>query len=234
MPALKYRKHIRSLRDDEFDSIYPPEVRALSRVHWTPAAIARRAAKFLVTKPGTKVLDIGCGPGKFCIVGALSTPGQFTGVEQRENLVQVARTVLFKAKIWNARIMQANITEVDFSRYDAFYLFNPFMENLLDHERIDDAFELSDALYRRYTDYVARQLAVAPLGTRIATYCNSEVPVGYSSIETLQPDHFDLPDTLRFWKKCRSVTAAELRNGPSAMVHYELSALDLTPALFFV
>lgn len=228
MPTLKHDEYIRSLRDGEFDLIYPPEVRAASQRHWTPASIASRAAKFLVTKPGTRVLDIGCGPGKFCIVGALSTPGHFTGVDQRQRLVQVARMALSRAKITNARFIQANIMEVDFSLYDAFYLFNPFAENLLAFDKIDDSVQLSSELYRHYTDYVARQLAVAPLGTRLATYWNTEVPVGYSSIDTSQPDHFNLPDTVRFWKKTHSVSVAELRDSPSAKVHYNLSAFDLT------
>ena len=41
-------------------------------------------------KPGEVVLDIGCGPGKFCIVGALATTGRFTGVEQRKHLCDAA------------------------------------------------------------------------------------------------------------------------------------------------
>ena len=44
-------------------------------MHWTPVHVARRAAQFLVTGPETRVLDVGSGPGKFCLVGALATQG---------------------------------------------------------------------------------------------------------------------------------------------------------------
>ena len=68
-----------SVEDEKFDLIYPPQIRELSSLHWTPVAVAAEAAKLLVTAPGTRVLDIGCGPGKFCLVGASLTDGRFTG-----------------------------------------------------------------------------------------------------------------------------------------------------------
>ena len=60
----------RSIEDEKFDQIYPARIRKLSPLQWTPVRVAAEAAKLLVTVPGTRVLDIGCGPGKFCLVGA--------------------------------------------------------------------------------------------------------------------------------------------------------------------
>src|SRR5713226_861432 len=65
------------VEDERFDLIYPPEIRDLSCRHWTPVAVARKAAEFLVNERETRVLDLGCGPGKFCIVGALTTEAHF-------------------------------------------------------------------------------------------------------------------------------------------------------------
>ena len=73
-----------------FDLVYPKWIQDLSESHWTPVPIALEAARFLVTQPGTRVLDIGCGPGKFCAIGALTTKGHFTGVEQRSRLALIA------------------------------------------------------------------------------------------------------------------------------------------------
>jgi 2-polyprenyl-3-methyl-5-hydroxy-6-metoxy-1,4-benzoquinol methylase len=56
-----------SIEDEKFDLLYPAEIRKLSSVFWTPVAVAAAAAKLLVTTSGTRVLDIGCGPGKFCL-----------------------------------------------------------------------------------------------------------------------------------------------------------------------
>jgi SAM-dependent methyltransferase len=222
MDSQDRRDNLHMLRDDQFDSIYPPEIRALSHQHWTPVVVARSAAEFLVNKPGTRVLDIGCGPGKFCIVGALTTHGDFTGVEQRGRLGNIARSAIEEAGIPNARIIQANITEIDFSHFDAFYLFNPFAENLLTADKIDSTVELSKNLYRKYAEHVAAQLAAAPLGTRVATYCGSfeEVPLGYCCLDTLRSDG------LKFWEKTRHVAPPRISFDTPAPSGRPLSSLD--------
>lgn len=193
---------IDSFRDDQFDLIYPPEIRALSAVHWTPITVARQAAKFLAPKPDTRILDIGCGPGKFCTVAALTTNGKFTGVEQRKHLCEVACAVTKEVGIPNATIVHSNITDIEFSNFDAFYLYNPFEENLEMSYKIDDAVCLSFDLYRKYAEHVAQQLALAPLGTRVATYCGhcEEVPLGYTPWKrSLGQDN-----NLQFWEKTQS------------------------------
>ena len=201
MKPLNLLEYIHALEDNCFDLVYPPEIRAKSSVHWTPAVIARRAAAFLAREPGTRVLDIGCGPGKFCIVGALTTAGKFTGVEQRAHLCDLARSIIGQAKITNAQIIHGNITEIEFSNFDAFYLYNPFVENMEPACKIDTTVNLSEGLYEKYIEHVARQLALAPVGTRVATYHGicEEVPLGYARLETsLGQD----PD-LKFWEKTK-------------------------------
>src|SRR4051812_20257231 len=73
--------------DAAFDWMYPECFQVLSLKHWTPLAIARKAAGFLA-EPGTRVLDIGSGIGKFCLAAAHHFPETFFyGVEQRHELV---------------------------------------------------------------------------------------------------------------------------------------------------
>ena len=81
----------RSIEDEKFDQIYPARIRKLSALQWTPVRVAAEAAKLLATVPGTRVLDIGCGPGKFCLIAAALTDGHFTGIEQRLDLATAAR-----------------------------------------------------------------------------------------------------------------------------------------------
>jgi SAM-dependent methyltransferase len=190
-------EYLQSGEDRDFDQIFPQSVRGLSVLHWTPVKIARRAAEFLVTAPGTRVLDIGCGPGKFCIVGALATEGLFKGVEQRVDLCRVGQAAILKAKITNAEIVQGNVMDLDFSEFDAFYLFNPFEEHLQTTSPIDRAIELSESLYEGYTHHVAEQLARAPLGTRVATFYGrcEEIPPGYDRVGNTGHS------ALKFWIK---------------------------------
>ncbi len=145
--------------------------------HWTPPEVARVAAQMLVTKLGTRVLDIGSGSGEFCLIGALTTGGHFTGVEQRGHLVKVAVQRAQERGIREVQFISANITEISFRDYEAFYLFNPFQENLMPMLKIDSSVELSQALYEDYTRHVANELEEAPVGTRVVTYIG-----GYAAI----------------------------------------------------
>ncbi len=170
-----------STDDERFDQIYPPRVRKLSSQHWTPVAVASAAAKLLVSKPGTRVLDIGCGPGKFCLIGSLLTDGHFTGIEQRSHLAKAARQAALDQGIYNVEIIHGNVTSVSFSNYDAFYLFNPFEENMFERQKIDGAVPLAVILYKKYTRYVAAELRAKPIGTRVVDYAgySHEVPSCY-------------------------------------------------------
>lgn len=170
-----------AVEDECFDQIYPPKVRQLSWRHWTPVSVAVEAAKLLVSGPHTRVLDIGCGPGKFCLVGAALTAASFTGIEQRADLVEIARRAAFKHSLTNVDIIHSNVTDLSFAEFDAFYLFNPFEENMFSPQKIDSAVPLSRTLYERYTQYVADQLSQRPIGTRVVTYAGSdlEVPACY-------------------------------------------------------
>ena len=196
-------------KDEKFDLIYPQQIQKLSSLFWTPVAVAAEAAKLLVTdwacraeglaKAGTRVLDIGCGPGKFCLVGASLTDGRFTGVEQRSDLVVAARQAADDLGLTNVEFIHGNVLEVDFAEYDAFYLFNPFEENMHSGHTIDSAVRLSPALFKRYTSHVAAQLGARPIGTRVVTYAGyaDDIPACYSCESAL----FD--DDLKLWIKQR-------------------------------
>lgn len=173
------------LGDDQFDLVYPEWVQELSLCHWTPVDVARTAAQFLVKRHGTRVLDIGCGPGKFCAIGAWFTDGHFTGVEQRARLAGLAKQVAQRCAPTRIRIINTNITEICFRDYDAFYLFNPFEENVMPSRMIDRDVELAPRLYTEYTHYVQSQLALAPLGTRVVTYHGEfgEIPAEFECEE---------------------------------------------------
>jgi len=188
---------IRAPKDVDFDMIYPLAIRKQSITHWSPVNVCRMAAQLLAQRPGTRVLDIGCGPGKFCAIGATTTEGFFTGVEQRERLVKAARDVMRQHQIDRVEIIHGNILDVNFRHYDAFYLFNPFQENILSPLRIDYDVDLDPRFYASYTTHVQQQLLRMPMGTRVVTYCGDcmEIPNAYACTQTA------FNDRLKLWVK---------------------------------
>ena len=116
----------RPVTDELFDRLYDPEIRAISAVHWTPAAVAVGMARLLAPDRSSIVLDIGSGVGKFCVLGALATEGVFVGIEQRLHLVTIARKLAGTLGIERASFVHGNVLDLDWSRFTAFYLFNPF------------------------------------------------------------------------------------------------------------
>ena len=138
-----------SIEDERFDQIYPSKVQKLSWRHWTPVSVAVEAAKLLVTGPRTRVLDVGCGPGKFCLVAAALTDARFTGIEQRSDLVAIARRAALKHRLTNVEIIHGNVTDFSFASFDAFYLYNPFEENMFQRQKIDSSVPLSTALFTK-------------------------------------------------------------------------------------
>lgn len=169
------------LEDEEFNAIYPEDIKALSSKHWTPVAVAKMAAEFLVSRPGAKVLDIGSGAGKFCMIGSALTKGHFTGVEYRENLHRYSCRLIRQYNLANVEFIHSNITNINFKNYNAFYFFNSFIENMSESEIMDTTVPVGPRLYGLYTQYLREQLAGMPIGTRLATYWGNseEVPRGY-------------------------------------------------------
>jgi len=172
--------------DESFNEIYPESIRKFSGRHWTPVAVAKMAAAYLADQPGARVLDIGSGAGKFCMIGAASTQGYFSGVEQRSELVKFCEKAARIHHLKNVSYINANITSVDFNGYDAFYLFNPFRENIDKSALIDESVVTGPHLFDFYGKYVYENLSKCRIGTRVATYWNSvtDVPSEYTVVGT--------------------------------------------------
>jgi hypothetical protein len=182
----------------DFNQLYPSSIRALDKYHWTPVALAKKAAQWLACDDGVKVLDIGSGAGKFCLSAACHTPGAYYyGVEQREWLVNHAEAARVRLGLKNVTFIHANFTQLDFRAYDHFYFYNSFYENLTGMDKIDDKIEYSLELYNYYSRYLFKQLQRKPKGTRLCTLCSSEneVPPEFHVVGV------DRDDLLKFWIK---------------------------------
>ncbi len=214
---LKYANRLRAglpVSDGEFDAVYSAPIRIVSFRHWTPVDVGRRAAK-LLTEVGraTRVLDVGAGPGKFCIIGSLCTAASFTGVEQRLNLVESAVAAGARFGAERARVVHANLVDFNCSGFDGFYLYNPFREQIeLDDYPIDENIERSEAQFKTYISTTIATLIRAPVGTAVVTYhgLGERMPAQYRRVITEEI----FGGELALW--VRSSYSAMLRNREAA------------------
>lgn len=143
----------------DFDLIFPKAARKFARAEWTPLVAAVRAAAMLVDRPGVRVLDVGCGAGKFCVIGSLTTKGQFTGIDTDEELVDIARELASAAKLPRLTFRYGDALTLDWTKFDALYFFNPFANSAGD-----------EAEFMATIGRVSAKLAAMPSGTRVVTY----------------------------------------------------------------
>lgn len=191
-------KPARYVTDSAFDWLYPERIQQLSKRHWTPMSVARKSAQFLANSPGKKVLDIGSGVGKFCILGGISFPQvNFYGVEQREELYHLSLEAKEAANVQNVDFIHANFTKIDLDAYDNFYFYNSFFENIDDGDKIDHEVECSASLYVYYSRFLYRALDKKCSGTRLVTFhsLENEVPPSYQVVD-VSPDF-----QLKMWIK---------------------------------
>ena len=154
-------------------------------MHWTPVHVARRAAEFLVTGPETRVLDVGSGPGKFCFIGALATPGSFYRCGAKTaSWWTLSKNFARKYTFPRVHFLRANAMNLDWRFYSAFYFYNPFYENLDPDKKIDQRVELSPSLFDQYITMAQERLAEAPSGTRVVTFhgMGGDMPDGYERV----------------------------------------------------
>ncbi len=172
--------------DEDFDALYSPVMKEISAFHFTPMAVALKAARFLAPAPGNKVLDIGSGAGKFCMIGAAVTEGHFTGVEQRLELHELAIDLAEKIHCPRVEFRHGNIVETSFQQFDGIYYFNSFFEHIVPDDAIDNKIDFSRTRHTTYVLYVKQQLALMPEGTRLVTYFSyaNMIPWTYESVGT--------------------------------------------------
>ncbi len=196
--TFKKLRQAGGISDSEFDLIYPPAIRQLSARHWTSVLITRIASDFLCYKKGAKVLDIGSGVGKFCLVGATLHPDCFfDGIELRNGFTGLSEQIRVQYDIKNVSFIKGDIIDNDIQEYNGIYFFNSF------HEQIDSTSSFGENNYLipgQYTIYVQHLFEILKkmsIGTRIVTYHTSDffIPDCFEIIE----QHFG--GTLKCYQK---------------------------------
>jgi SAM-dependent methyltransferase len=159
------------LDDGRFDDELPATVQHHAAIHFTPVDVARFATGLLVSQSGTRVLDVGSGAGKFCLVAASTAPtATFVGVEIRPHLVDISQQLAARHGLRNVRFIHADAFALDWSVFDAFYFYNPFAEQHHTTFVMDRSIDLAPANFDRYVAEVQRRLRVARVGTRVVTF----------------------------------------------------------------
>lgn len=157
--------------DFEFDKAYDRQIRELSVQHWTPVRVAARVAHLLTRAGATRILDVGSGAGKFCIVGALSTDAEFVGVERRGYLVDVAKQTALRFGADRATFVHARADCFSFEGFNGVYLYNPFYEQIGRFlVQIDGGIERSPLLYRHFVRTTIAKLAAMAPPVAVVTY----------------------------------------------------------------
>ena len=201
-------------KDHDFDQFMPFENRRVSTEFWTPIRVATRAAQWLDYFGARSVVDVGSGAGKFCVAAALGGQCQFTGIEQRTRLVAAARELARTFEVDDrVDFVQSTMSDVGWPKADAYYLYNPFGENLRRFEdRLDGEVESGLDRYKREIAQAERFIDHAPRGTFLLTYngFGGRVPDSYEQVAIDR----DQPYELRMWRKARQIsTGRVLRSG---------------------
>jgi len=166
-------RHALSLRlpvpDLDFDVLYPAALRELAPQHWSPIEVILRAARMLEPAPGERILDVGAGVGKVCIVGALAFPGSWYGIERDRAQVRAATELSRRLGVADGTyFLRGDLDSVEWRHFDGFYLFNPAASLLVDGVEVGRFGGVGDesAVIARIEDGLARTRP----GARVVTY----------------------------------------------------------------
>lgn len=135
-------------------------------------AVAAYVARIFSDGNARRILDVGCGPGKFCVVaGCLQPELTLHGIDRRRKLVRIGVGMARRYGATNVRFSAGDATTVAWDDYDGFYFFNPFSENTFEqYDRFDAEVDLSASRFVRELLQVETLLTRARVGTLVVTY----------------------------------------------------------------
>lgn len=180
--------------DDELDRVFPDELRERSVLHWTPIDVGLRVAALLAPSGTHRVLDVGAGVGKLCLVGASVTGATWWGIEQDPMLVAAASQAAWAMDLdARTRFVHGDGSRLDWNEFDALYFYNPFTTLMLaPHASAFVRYATIQSTLRR----IEQRLAEARRGVRVVTYYGfgGKLPAGYRLMarEPAGGDHLEL------------------------------------------
>ncbi|MGZ3655203.1 MAG: class I SAM-dependent methyltransferase [Bdellovibrionota bacterium] len=187
------------LPDVVFDLLYNPRYRQVSDLFWSPVAAVRQAMAWLPTARSLKILDVGSGVGKFCIVGALASNHKMYGIERKPRMVDEARRITKLFPTASISFRCGNAFAYDWTKFDVLYFFNPFAE--LNFPELSPDVENNSPmnLATKSISFTLLRLSTLLPGALVLTYytIGSPMPDGF---ERLKAQQFD-QGYLELWLK---------------------------------
>jgi predicted RNA methylase len=180
--------------DASFDAFIPVHERAVSVEYWTPLRVAARAAEWFSQFGARLVVDVGSGVGKFCVAAALCGRFECIGLEHRPRFVAAARRLAEVFEVAD-RVRFVQSSDSPWPPADAYYLYNPFAENVCAREdQLDTSVELTPARYQREIARAEQFFARAPAGTLVVTYngFGGRVPDSYRQVAVDRDQAYEL------------------------------------------
>lgn len=193
MPLYKLLEG-KPIDDGEFDTVFKKEFRgSMSYHHWTPLETVLKAVG-LLSQHAHHICDIGCGPGKFCLTGAMLSESHYTGVDYRKSFIDEAKRISGQYFLEDKTSFYCqDILDFDFGPYDGFYFYNPYLEHLY-NKAITPEMEVSKSKVLKYTEHVYSTFEKLDHHVSIVTYDNlfSVIPL----------DKFELKESILGGKVC--------------------------------
>lgn len=191
-----------------FDQYLPEPMRRISGNWWTPLSIVHEIAGWLDEQGVRSILDIGSGVGKFCVATTLLTGIECFGLEHRMQLLGAARNLARTFEVeGRARFILGALGERSLPDVDAFYLYNPFGENLFgEATRLDGTVELGVDRFVRDIELVKALLHRAPIGFHVVVYngFGGRLPDGFEVVRSERRRTLKL----ELWRKVEQDDAA--------------------------
>jgi SAM-dependent methyltransferase len=185
-----------SVKDCDFDHIFPPYYQFQSPIHWSPISVARQISQWISPLKRQSFVDIGCGVGKICLLLRILTDFEITGIEQRPKLVEIGNKIIELNNLKNISIIQMNMLELNWDLHDIYYLYNPFQEHITDAGIciIENDLDFDAKNYAQYTSEVFRQLTWARPGKVLITFhgYGGNIPSGWKMAASNHLENGDL------------------------------------------
>ena len=94
----------------------------------------------------------------------------FVGVEKKLHLVNESSRISKLAEINSASFIHGNMRDVDWTKFDGFYLFNPFLEHFVNSDGSKKALAIGWGKYTNYVEEVEDKLKCLRPGVRVVIF----------------------------------------------------------------